>query len=64
MFHEDKALPSSKLIDYFEGSIVGDLYIFFFFLLEADAHDNLLVPVQECIFSHCPSQDKSHIGKI
>lgn len=29
MFQEDKAFPSSKLIDYFEASSVGNLYIFF-----------------------------------
>lgn len=43
IFQEDKALPSSKLIDYFEESGVEDLY--FVFMLEADARDNLLVPV-------------------
>lgn len=48
MFHEDKVFPSSKLIDYFEVNSVGNIY--FFFLLEDDAHNNSLVTVQECVF--------------
>jgi len=61
VFHEDKAFPSPTLLDYFEASSMGNLYVF---SVDADAHDNSLVPLYECIFFHCPCQDKSHIGKI
>lgn len=33
VFHEDKAFPSSKLIDYLEANSVGNLYIFFYWML-------------------------------
>lgn len=59
-FHEDKSFPSSNLIILRQTQWEFSTY----FLLEADAHHNLPAPVCECIFSHCPSQDKSYIGKI
>lgn len=47
-----------KLFIIFNSHSVRNLCI-----LLLEAHDDLLVPVQECIFSCFPSQDKSHIRK-